>query len=302
MDKTGQRSYVFRGITCLIALIFLSLSAPPAVGDATLSRFYYEINFKVVVDGIDMLYVPLGKSYGIKYSTTGVEESGPGSLILTMYSGGTLIWSQKIEVTESGVFTRLVPAPVFRKSDKSFGPFYLCATEQLVSGFQESGAPCSQWTYIPIEVPLSLVSNGCGGMTGIGFIDKLQKGFLDKQTLAPGVTVDFRKACNVHDAGYSGLTVKDPIRNVIGIYHWSSRAWVDLQFRTELKTLCTRLLTKPNSTSLRTKCEALADRYYNVVRKAGYLFYDVNPAKPGDQISYVENSVGYPIKVKRDNA
>lgn len=294
----------------VVAMLFVVLAVPSALAKTIPTFFTYEIKDGVIVGGQEKIIVPLGKAYAFKYSVNNVGQSGPGRLIFRMYSGGTLVWTQSLAISANGNLTRQVPAPVFTKITKNYGPFYLCATEQLASGAAEPKAPCSKWHWIPIEVPIAYVSNGCGGQTGVNVVDKSQTKWLDTQKFA-GISVVFKDACNIHDAAYSGVAVKDVfLKNKVVDYMRWTRALIDSQFLSELQQACAKYLapsagTNPKVAAAIPDCLNWANRYYKAVRLVGGNFYDANPVEKGIQGLYVESpnlGVPYGFGVRRDNA
>ena len=310
MSVQYPRSRPFCFLVLTVAFLLSAQLAPSALAKTTPTFFSYQIKDGVLIGGQEKIIVPLGKAYAFRYSVDNVGQSGPGKLIFRMYSGGALVWTQSLPVSANGTFTRQVPAPVFTKLTKNYGPFYLCATEQLVSGSAESKAPCSKWHWIPIEVPIAYVSNGCGGQTGVNILDKSQTKWLDTQKFA-GITVVFKDACNVHDAAYSGVAVKDVfLKNKVVDYARWTRALIDSQFLSELQQACAKYLapsagTNPKVAAAIPDCLNWANRYYKAVRLVGNNFYDVNPVEKGIQGMYVESpnlGLPYGFGVRRDNA
>jgi hypothetical protein len=149
-------------------------------------------------------------------------------------------------------------------------------------------------------------SNGCGGDTGIGAVSDVVSWFFDTQSyvdshlnpLAPTPKANFRPACDLHDAGYSGGVVFDRINGgVVDFRNWS-RKQVDDKFLADLKTICTReipvrdyALTEAGTKGVaRNKClnrggpaSFGALSYYDAVRRLGGSFFDADPATPGLQ-------------------
>lgn len=279
-----------------------------AVGKDIPAWFNYKIIPGVIVDNVTKTYVPLGKPYGIKYTISNVKNSGPGTVTFRLYSDGTLVWTQVVDVTADGTFTKMEPAPKFLASEKNFGPFYLCVTSKTATGAKDVRSPCSKWSWIAIEVPIKSVSNGCAGETGVKFLKKIESGWVDK-LLINGVLFDFRDACNVLDAAYSGLTVKDSTLNkVTDFTHWG-RATIDTYFQFDLQMICMQMVSTSKATEIKkgemtTSCNSWATRYFKAVRQAGFNFFDANPAKAGVQTLYVEPNalLGLPIGVGRDNS
>lgn len=308
MTKFSYDSRVFSFATILAVLLSLVGASNVALGAEIPTWFNYKINPGVIVNNVAKTYVPLGKPYGIRYSISNVENSGPGTMTFRMFSDGTLVWTQVVNVTANGTFTKMEPAPKFLATEKNFGPFYLCVTSQTATGAKDIRSPCSLWSWIAIEVPINSVSHGCAGETGIKFLKKIESGWVDKQIIN-GVSFDFRDACNVLDAAYSGLTVKDSSLNkVTDFAHWA-RHNVDTFFQFDLQMICTQMILTSKASEIKkgemdTSCQSWATRYYKAVRLVGFNFFDANPAKVGVQTSYVEPNMllGLPVGVGRDNS
>jgi hypothetical protein len=290
-----------------ISSLLVTQQALPAKAATSPTFFVYQLTDGVIINNAVKTYVPLGKSYGIRYRVDNTGASGPGSLIFRMYSDGTLLWTQTAKVTSNGVFTRKISAHVFKAGTKNYGPFYLCVTEVLASGKKEDKAPCSKWMWVPIEVPIAYVSNGCGGMTPINWVNKKEIEMLDTRDLGGGIIISFRNACNFHDAGYKGLTVKNPSTGKVeSTRHWT-RKIVDDRFKQEILMACANLakLGLKDSKILMAlptalpACNVWAERYYFAVRTVGHLFFDADPTMPGSQGIYTPIS-GHPSNVGRD--
>jgi hypothetical protein len=104
-----------------------------------------------------------------------------------------------------------------------------------------------------------------------------------------GFEVDFTQACNLHDAGYSGAIVRDPLRGGIKDFRRWSRLRVDTKFLADLRFLCERSIPRTKSIAL-ANCRKSggnlsfgAETRYNVVRCFGNKFFDANLARPGRQ-------------------
>jgi hypothetical protein len=94
--------------------------------------------------------------------------------------------------------------------------------------------------------------------------------------------VNFRPACDMHDAGYSGGWVFDTINGGIIDTRGLSRSTIDARFFYDLITLCNRQIPG-HAPVARSTCYALAGTYYGAVRAAGYWFFDASPSVPGQQ-------------------
>lgn len=135
-------------------------------------------------------------------------------------------------------------------------------------------------------VSLTSVSNGCGGG------EASEEGrFGDRSTflnsnnpLDKRYVVDFREACNLHDAGYSGAKVTDPINSsVIDYFGWTQKR-VDDKFRDDMQRLCERKIPAEAAVAL-AECKAHggktsfgAETRYDFVREHGHNFYRNRPS------------------------
>lgn len=144
------------------------------------------------------------------------------------------------------------------------------------------------WPPLPSAlVSLESVANGCGGGvagTEARFGDR-SKYFNTNNPLAPGFWVNFRKACNLHDAGYSGAKVRDNLHGgaSIDFFTWDQKR-IDDKFLDDMRLLCDDQIpaTAPGAIA---DCKARggkvswgAESRYNFVRGAGSLFYRARPA------------------------
>ena len=92
-------------------------------------------------------------------------------------------------------------------------------------------------------IALALISNGCGGGKAgeYGIQQKLgnRSTFLETSNpLGARYTVTFKEACDLHDAGYSGAKVLDPINGgTIDYFTWSQKM-VDDKFLADMRKLC----------------------------------------------------------------
>lgn len=240
-------------------------------------------------------YVPLGQLISVKYVPTESYEGKFQTVQATvnLYSDGVLIQTETdSNITADGNLKTVVFDPPVKKGKKDYGPFLVCAYFKDVFGNTTTKAPCSASMWIPIEVPLVLVSNGCGGQTGYKKIDEWEKLLLDKRKLGK-TEVDFRPACNVHDAGYSGFTVKQPATGEVVDYLRMPRYMVDTAFLADLTKICNQNFPVGKSDlAASSSCYEWATRYFSAVRMIGKVFYDANPVKFGIQSSYVKPAAG----------
>ncbi len=100
---------------------------------------------------------------------------------------------------------------------------------------------------------------------------------------APWVfVVNFRPACDMHDAGYDGGIVFDPINGGVVDTRGLSRRTIDDRFYADLMTSCNRQIGW-NAPAARAQCYGIAATYYFAVRAAGGPRFDADPAVPGTQ-------------------
>lgn len=146
------------------------------------------------------------------------------------------------------------------------------------------------WPELPDAlVSLASVSNGCGGGVASN-----QPRFGDTSTyrnsnnpLGKRYIVNFRQACNMHDAGYSGAKVYDPFSGkVLDLFGWSQKR-IDDKFLADMRTLCERRIPASAPVAL-ADCKARggktswgAKTRYNFVRSFGHRFYRARPRLTG---------------------
>ncbi|MBI3428989.1 MAG: hypothetical protein HY050_02815 [Actinobacteria bacterium] len=284
-----------------------------------------------IVGGTPVASVPIGKAFTVQYYLD--DDSEQAKATMNLYSQSTLVSStSSTGLLQARRTTALwgMSAPQVAKS-KNVGPFYLCISAEDAAGNKSLNAPRSVCAWLSIEVPLqsTWVSNGCGGQ-GLGkALGNLQNAALDVRKYS-NVTVDFRPACNVHDAGYSGLTVKDPIMNLIIDFRAWTRKQVDFNFYQEIGQLCINALGKgkvagdvllscysgltlAKYTTLFVVASAAraagsfytlplpgARTYYDAVRKIGKLFYDTDITQVGIQTN--NKPLTFPTEGGRDNS
>lgn len=147
--------------------------------------------------------------------------------------------------------------------------------------------PADVWPPLPSAlVSLASVSNGCGG----GTVDENPR-WGDTSTYRDsnnpfGETfeVNFRKACNVHDAGYNGARVRDPFSGeAIRDFFRLTRDPIDTKFLADQRTLCDEQIpaTAPGA---RSDCKGHggktsfgAESRYDAVRLAGHKYWTSRP-------------------------
>ncbi len=131
--------------------------------------------------------------------------------------------------------------------------------------------------------PASAYGNGCS-VPGPNLLFDQSLPLVDPSPwAAPWVfVVNFRPACNMHDAGYDGGIVIDPINGGPVDTRALSRRTIDDRFYNDLVTSCNRQIGW-NAPVARAQCYTIAGSYYVAVRAAGALLFDANPAVPGVQ-------------------
>jgi hypothetical protein len=157
----------------------------------------------------------------------------------------------------------------------------------------KNGEDDSPWPPLPSAlVPIDSVANGCGG--GAAGNDPKYgdtSEYVNSEVPFSGARkflVNFREACKLHDAGYSGAKVKDAIHGgVVDFLSWSQKQ-VDDKFLADMRILCDRQIPAA-ATTARTNCRqnggfhsvSGAKSRYNFVRGAGSLFYKERPSFRG---------------------
>ncbi|MDO8307757.1 MAG: hypothetical protein Q7V58_05280 [Actinomycetota bacterium] len=238
-----------------------------------------------------------GKEFKVRWSVS--DDSGEAQLNIALYSNGTVVEgfseASKGLVNATG---KLMQGTVGAVSGWP-GPFYLCMWAEDAAGNRSDNAPYSACGWVAIEVllrQLPATANGCGGAQWGEWAAMVQNWLLDSQEYH-GWKVEFRTACNQHDAGYAGITVKDPFRNggIIDFREWT-RSEVDSKFKDDLAALCRKWLKPAHLTAAQMdQCEegpqlALvpgatpgAATYFEGVRAYARAAFDTNPTLQGVQ-------------------
>ncbi|MDP2014942.1 MAG: hypothetical protein Q8L05_12015 [Actinomycetota bacterium] len=255
------------------------------------------------------VYVPIGQGFDLKYQLK--DDSGESRLTFVLYSGGTMVRTVgPMELVPANGSTQSWHMdPVAPTSAETSGPFSVCAIAVDASG--KASAPSPQeskaCTWLALEVPIAPVANGCGGQQWGPTLGKLQSSVLNAQSFG-GVRVVFKSACDAHDAGYSGVTARDPVADRVFNYRTLSREWIDNQLFWDMATLCQQQL-KPGmvtanqyklcdpgvslkrylsgvgwgAVDLDTYVPPGAHVYYEAVRKYARKAYDTDSTIPGVQ-------------------
>ena len=148
----------------------------------------------------------------------------------------------------------------------------------------------------PTAVPIATVANGCGG-AGWASLVAVQNylgntsRYADSNVnpLARTWKVNFKDACDLHDAGYSGAIVLDKLTGATVDFRTWSRKRVDDKFLDDMRHLCKRQLPASAFTA-RKNCQSTGGNFsvgaksrFNFVRCWGNRFFDADPSQPGRQ-------------------
>lgn len=154
-------------------------------------------------------------------------------------------------------------------------------------------APAPQaWPALPDAlVPIGSVSNGCGGgkASAQGKFGDIST-YRDSNTnpTAKSYTVNFREACKLHDAGYSGAKVRDALHGgaVVDFFTWTKEK-VDKKFLEDMILICERTIPASAATVL-ANCKATGGNFsvgarsrFNFVDRFGSLFWRARPNVSG---------------------
>lgn len=142
----------------------------------------------------------------------------------------------------------------------------------------------------PGLLPASLYGNGCS-VPGPNVLFDQSPPLVDPTLGFPFFipiprvfVVNFRPACDMHDAGYDGGFVIDPISGGFVNTASQSRVTIDLKFQNDLRTLCMRTIPWDAPGAL-IPCLGIADTYFAAVRAGGWALFDASPFVPGRQSS-----------------
>jgi hypothetical protein len=136
-----------------------------------------------------------------------------------------------------------------------------------------------------IPFPAAAYGNGCSE-PGFNLLLDHSPPLVDPSPwAAPWVfIVNFRPACDMHDAGYDGGIVFDSINGGVVDTRTQSRLTIDNRFYNDLITSCNQQIGW-NAPAARAQCYPIAATYYAAVRAAGWAMFDANPAVPGTQLT-----------------
>ena len=216
------------------------------------------------------------------------DDSKKAYVYADLYDGGT-----RINHARSQGLTAANGTPGWADvtpGNKRKGPLEFCVWARDAAGNTSARAPKSSCSWLDVLVPIKNVSNQCGG-AGWDSVVAFQNwvgnssDFYDND-LDESFTADFRDACNIHDAGYGGATVRDILagrrghRPIVNFRKWSRRE-VDDKFQADMKKICLRDIPK-RARLARYSCLTGTGRY-EAVRFIGGSFFDADLRTPGTQ-------------------
>jgi hypothetical protein len=156
------------------------------------------------------------------------------------------------------------------------------------AGAKPTPAPAPAWPPLPNAlVAIDSVSNGCGSGKASAqgkFGDTSLYRDSNVNPLAKSYTVNFREACKLHDAGYSGAKVRDALHagKVVDFFTWTKKE-VDDKFYEDMVLICERSIPASAAVAL-ANCKATggngsfgAKSRYNFVNRFGGLFWNDRP-------------------------
>lgn len=222
------------------------------------------------------------------------DDSGKARAHLTLYEGGSPVYKADSDWGPANGKAWTYNA---RFAADLVGPMYFCVWAENRAGLKSKNPPDSSCNWISLLAPIARVSNGCGGKgwDELVWVENYfgnEHTYLDSNVnpLATPYTVNFAPACNIHDAGYGGRTVKDMFNRgrPVDFHDWS-RKRVDDKFLKDMRKVCA-LRIPATATVARQKCEGVggpasigAEWLYNKVRYWGNRFFDADLTKPGLQ-------------------
>ena len=256
------------------------IKPPNVLAEDILKCAEYEPNVPLVRAFVKKGVVEPGDTTFLEF---GVQDQSEAARVhLNLYQGGTWVkrWTQAVKASDVG--DRHQVEVTFGRN--LVGPMFFCVWAENAAGGRSKNSPKSSCARISLVVGIERVSNGCGG-AGWDSIVAIENYFGNKGTYTDAATgktytVNFTKACDLHDAGYGGQAVRDALHGdkVVDYQLWT-RAQVDNKFRKDMGLLCTKI--PKNATEARKACQENI-RYW-VVRTFGRLFFDADITKPGVQ-------------------
>lgn len=210
------------------------------------------------------------------------DDSGQATPHGALYSGGAIV---RVAGGARKAATGQTYEWVARLAADVKGPLAFCAWAVDAAGNRSAKAPRSSCKWISRVVDIDLVSNTCGGEGWESVVAAENyfgntSGYVE-DTSGHTYTVDFRDACNLHDAGYGGFTVHDKLNGRDIDFHNWTRKRVDDKFQSDMWLLCRKRIPPSAKTAVRT---CIRDgRRYAIVRTSGSQFFDYDLMTPGTQ-------------------
>lgn len=220
-----------------------------------------------------------GDTVSLRYAVS--DESGTATVHLALYDGGALDTTDIVERVPAKGESQTWQVELPRDGT---GPLFFCAWAENAAGTKSAKAPRTACKWISMLVDIAKVSNGCGG-EGWPSVVAAENYFGNTTTYdEPGggsYTVSFVPACNLHDAGYAGVTVDDGINGGTVDYHAYTQKQVDDKFQRDMWAICRRRI--PPSAKTAVKACIRDGRRYLIVRTLGHKFFDHDLTRPGTQ-------------------
>jgi hypothetical protein len=229
------------------------------------------------------------------------DDSDHAKAHITLYQGGKPI--QSAIGSDKAHGQKWAWSKVLFANDLD-GPLFFCVWAEDAAGNRSARAPHSSCAWIKLLVPIERVSNGCGGGVATWDVGVLAQNYFGNEHTyfdsGSGLkyTVNFKDACDLHDAGYGGHTVVDKLRpgkQGIKDFRDSTRREVDNKFLQDMRLLCHQGIPATAEDAL-AKCiggaayyalpvnhEIGAETLYGFVHKFGDMFFDSDLTKPGLQ-------------------
>lgn len=247
-----------------------------------------------------------GQRIPIQYRVT--DDSGKAQVDVAIFSDGQVVargGTSGYVPAKGRTQTATTKKPV-KATKGNRGPYYFCVSARDKAG-NVSEAECA---WISIQIPVRLVANGCGGAQ-FGEAGVVAQNWLLDERRYDGYKVSFRRACDLHDAGYAGVTVADPFTGKVTDFRTYSRKDVDDKFLRDMRAECARYLNTSPAEDLAacqngqtvgqlvtlaaasvisagawaTLMEIGAFSYYDAVRQYATAAYDADPTVNGGQQS-----------------
>lgn len=270
--------------------------------------------------GLAVAYLAAGGSAAAQttWNLTGAWRGSAGTLMQLRQSGTTVTWFARAADTKawahdftgsisgnsiSGAFQDRPGYQIHNRgliTARIMDDCHFVITGVGVNGSSPTGGgeqftktPCTApgpqaWPALPDAlVPIGSVSNGCGGGKAsaqgkFGDISTYRDSNINPA--AKSYTVNFREACKLHDAGYSGAKVRDALHGgaVVDFFTWT-KEMVDKKFFEDMLLICERTIPPSAATAL-ANCKATGGNFstgarsrFNFVDRFGSLFWKDRP-------------------------